>query len=128
MDLGSIWISSKVQTSFYPKGNASTSFKTTELQTIIHDRAPLLLFEGVIVRSLNDILKNADNILKELLVCEVPKIEIRRDFNGNRKTETTGACLMYNKKRDNFFYIFLGNMITLMFRVHYVKLFLKIHD
>ena len=90
-DLGSIWLSSNVMETFSPKGTSRG--RDTEFENIIHDRAALILFDGVQMRNQIDLLPGAQSLLEKIQVLKIEKIEIVRTFFGETKREETTACL-----------------------------------
>jgi hypothetical protein len=100
--LGSLWLSQQVKETTTPIGQAVSNKLSQELESTIHQRAPLLLYDGQQLRSSKDVLPQADKLLEKLQVLQVPSIEISRQFQGIKKKQTTTACLMANRQGKNY--------------------------
>ncbi|TPX56519.1 hypothetical protein PhCBS80983_g04477 [Powellomyces hirtus] len=101
--LGSQWLTSAVQTEERPRGNQSTTRESQALQKLIHERALLLLYDGQAIRTGKDVvLPNAEKILQELNVVQVPEIQVVRTFLKRSKTELTTACLKYDTRAKTY--------------------------
>ncbi|KAJ3193124.1 hypothetical protein HK101_005381 [Irineochytrium annulatum] len=97
-DLGSEWLSKQVVEETKPLGQAKASARTAQLQTLIHDRALLLLYDGQQVRAGKEVNTGAESILKTLNVVEVPDIVIERAFRGVVKTQKTTSCMIIDRR------------------------------
>jgi hypothetical protein len=75
-DLGSLWLSKQVTETTNPKGQPRRTSKSEELQSLIQERALLLLYDGQQMRGSKDISRGAEQILKTISVQEVPQIFI----------------------------------------------------
>ncbi|KAJ3148016.1 hypothetical protein HDU86_007584 [Geranomyces michiganensis] len=101
-ELGSTWLTAAVSTEERVRGNPSLTDASSKLQQLIRSRALLLLYDGQAIRSGNDIAKNAEKLLQELTVFQVPEIQIIRTFQKRLQTEQTTACLKFDGKKKNF--------------------------
>ncbi|KXS11237.1 hypothetical protein M427DRAFT_115056 [Gonapodya prolifera JEL478] len=100
--LGSKWLTRNVSEQFVPIGNLAKTTRTKELQDLIHNRAPLLMYDASGRHQARDVLPDAQKTLEKLIVSEVRDIEIRRTFKGIVKTESTTACLGKDKSQTQW--------------------------
>ncbi|KAJ3065081.1 hypothetical protein HDU98_011523 [Podochytrium sp. JEL0797] len=108
-DLGSTWLSTQVSEVTTPRGNTSSNESTKRLQTLINERALLLLYDGQQVRASKDIMPGSEETLKSLEVLEVPEILIERTFRGVVRTQKTTACLMMDRRTKKYFLVITRN-------------------
>ena len=101
-DLGSTWISSQVKEIITPIGQMKETVRAQDLQILIHERAPLLLYDGQHIRNTKDIVPNSDKLLKNLKVLEVDEIEMSRKFMEKVKKQNTGACMLADRESKAF--------------------------
>lgn len=97
-ELGSQWLSKQVKETHIPSGKPQGSEKSQQLEALIHERASLLCYEGVIVRTTQELSPGAEKLLKNIKVFEVPEIKISRVFNRVENLQKAGACLIYDSK------------------------------
>jgi hypothetical protein len=95
--LGSKWLSKLVKESFTPRGELITNESATKLEEVIHERTPILMYDGHQLRNDSDLKPNAVKILGEIKVYEVNQIEIVRTFGDQQKTQQTTAFSGYLK-------------------------------
>ncbi|KAJ3027400.1 hypothetical protein HDV00_011219 [Rhizophlyctis rosea] len=81
-ELGSKWLSHWVQETTVPRGHPHVSRSSSQLEKLIHERAPLLLYDGHQMRSPRDLVPDAEKMLRHVTCLEVPDIEIVRKFEG----------------------------------------------
>lgn len=93
-ELGSKWLSKQVKEVYEPRGRGQVTERTTKLQNLIRDRAALLLYDGIVVRSAKELARNAEKTLKNMCVFEVQEISIVREFGKKRDSQKVGACMM----------------------------------
>ncbi|KAI8587693.1 hypothetical protein BDZ88DRAFT_453803 [Geranomyces variabilis] len=101
-ELGSTWLTAAVHTEERVRGSPSLTDASNKMQQLIRSRALLLLYDGQAIRSGNDMAKNAEKLLQELTVLQVPEIQIVRTFQKRSQTEQTTACLKYDSKRKGY--------------------------
>jgi len=94
---GSQWLSKAVQELWVPKGSPIETAKSNELQELIKERAPLLVYD---VQSMKEkgLVSNSQTILRKLKVREVSDIEIKRKLKNIEVTQKTSACIVNNHK------------------------------
>ncbi|KAH6568144.1 hypothetical protein BASA50_002410 [Batrachochytrium salamandrivorans] len=92
LDLGSSWISKKVQLNYSAKGTLASTNTSQKLQSLINERAVLLLYDGHQTRRSRDLAPNAEKILTSLKVFETRTIDIVRTFEGVSRTQRTTSC------------------------------------
>ncbi|KAI9197496.1 uncharacterized protein BJ171DRAFT_519741 [Polychytrium aggregatum] len=97
LDLGAKWLSKQVTEATRPVGQSRKTAKTEALQSLIHERAPLLMYDGQQTRSSKDVVEGAEKVLKQLQVMEVSEIEITRTFNKETRIQKTTACLLLDR-------------------------------
>lgn len=107
-DLGSTWISSQVRERYTPQGNSQATEKAKRLEALIKERAELLLYEGVVVRSNKEFAAGSMDILKQLSVWEVPFIEIHREFQRRTNIQHVGACISMEKSSSKGRILFIS--------------------
>ncbi|KND02056.1 uncharacterized protein SPPG_02560 [Spizellomyces punctatus DAOM BR117] len=101
-DLGSRWLSSVVTTEERPRGNQRFTQVSAELQKLIRQRAPLLLYDGQQMRTGKDVFSNAEQVLLNMKVIEVPEIDIVRTFEKATKVDKTTACLRFESRTKTY--------------------------
>ncbi|TPX34353.1 hypothetical protein SmJEL517_g03025 [Synchytrium microbalum] len=105
--LGSSWLSPQVQQSWsVPRNNHMETDKSKDLQKLIRQRAPLLLYDGHRMRTVKEVVNNAESLLKDIMVIEVKEIEIVRTFKGNKNRQNTTSCLLVDERsRQNYVFV-----------------------
>ncbi|EGF81075.1 hypothetical protein BATDEDRAFT_24744 [Batrachochytrium dendrobatidis JAM81] len=93
-DLGSCWISQKVQLKYLPNSALIESPTSQKLQALINERAVLLLYDGHQSRRSKDLIPKAEKVLSNLQVLETNSINIVRTFQGVSRTQSTTACVV----------------------------------
>ena len=104
-DLGSTWISSQVKEIITPIGQMKETVRTQDLQILIHERAPLLLYDGQHIRNTKDIVPNSDKLLKNLKVMEVDEIEMSRKFMEKVKKKRLKPTQLNEMVMESKFYL-----------------------
>jgi hypothetical protein len=93
-ELGSQWLSNHVKEQYTAGGgNPTNTVSSSELEHVINERAPLLMYDGQQSRPARDLKPSALESLKILNILEIPKIEIVREFKGIKKSQETTACI-----------------------------------
>ncbi|KAI9105922.1 hypothetical protein DFS34DRAFT_601439 [Phlyctochytrium arcticum] len=104
-ELGSKWLSSAVKSKERPRGQQRLTPRSEELQVLIRQRAPLLMYDGQQMRTGKDIFSDAADNLQVLRVVEVPEIEVVRTFEAETKIEKTTACLYVEKSKGYWLFV-----------------------
>ncbi|ORX44853.1 hypothetical protein BCR36DRAFT_334006 [Piromyces finnis] len=104
---GSQWLSKAVEEYWIPKGTPTETAKSKELQELIKERAPLLLYD---VQSMKEkgLLSNSQSTLKKLKVYEIYDIELKRKLKSQEVTQKTSACII-NSKRSGLMLLIIRN-------------------
>ncbi|KAG4097577.1 hypothetical protein H8356DRAFT_993004 [Neocallimastix lanati (nom. inval.)] len=104
---GSQWLSKAVQEYWIPKGSPMETTKSKELQELIKERAPLLVYD---VQSMKEkgLVSNSQSILKKLKVFEIADIELKRKLNRVEVTQKTSACIV-NQARTGLMLLIIRN-------------------
>ena len=101
-DLGSRWLSSNVKEEYSPSGRREQTVSAQALETCIHERASLLLYDGHEKRSSKDLQADSESILNALKVSEIQKISIVRTFQSISKTQNTTACIEVDSRSRQY--------------------------
>ncbi|KAJ3334211.1 hypothetical protein HDU76_006583 [Blyttiomyces sp. JEL0837] len=107
-ELGSTWLSKQVVERILPNGQPKQTEQSFKLQTLIHERALLLMYDGQQIRGGSNINPAAESVLKTLDVYEVPSIMIERSFRQVTKSVKTTSCLMVDKSKQRYFLYISG--------------------
>lgn len=95
--LGSRWISREVSEDWQVVGTIRTSEQAARLEKLLHQRAPLLLYDvgqgGGRRDALTNDLKNLHDLLNTLSVGEIDTINIKRTFRGISKLSPTTSSI-----------------------------------
>jgi hypothetical protein len=82
-----------LQIKYVPQGKIQEGRRSADLNRTIHERGPLLVYDGQSVR--RDLRSNAADFLKKLNVAEVQGIDKRMEFLAKKQVSVqTTACVL----------------------------------